>query len=389
MPKYFQWMDVRPVCRNGWHLSPLLLCLGDIDWALSLSWFNFSVITMSLVGYGASDDEEEEEAESAEAEKLPDSLKKEKEKEKKKDKKKKKKKPKRELEEKADSQPDAERAKKKAKFDTVLPSPAELLATGVKGGVGQSIKKLRTEILTEVLREDPQQTSAPKSGAVTERTAAMLEQKKLDQIRKQNIISKAQAFKEKEGHKEEREKWAEIRRKAREDVNWGTDGKAIKAPGLFRHHGNLTYCVGTMGQNRALHGKKQSRKVTPYLQSGENLFHCTLPSSTTAPRSGLLLVPIAPQASLDLLCNPDWTDAEVTPGHCTPRHNRWCHIHSLIEPDWSDNSAAHRTFICDSDPFEPPFDVFDSGNSYADFVNTDATLSSDICSHADTSNTDD
>eukprot|EP00808_Paulinella_micropora_P020444 g29732.t1 len=79
---------------------------------------------------------------------------------------------------------------------------------------------------------------------------------------------------------------------------------------------------------------------------------------------------------------------KVTPGHCTPRHNRWCHIHSVIEPDWSDNSAAHRTFICDYDPFEPPFDVFDSWNSYADFVNTDATLSSDICSHADTSNTD-
>eukprot|EP00808_Paulinella_micropora_P031595 g53820.t1 len=120
-------------------------------------------------------------------------------------------------------------------------------------------------------------------------------------------------------------------------------------------------------------------------------------------------VHIAPQASLDLLCNPDWTDAEVyaqsfsqllpshrphcrinkvTPGHCTPRHNRWCHIHSLIEPDWSDNSATHRTFICGYDPFEPPFDVFDSWNSYADFVNADATLSPDICSHADTSNTD-
>eukprot|EP00808_Paulinella_micropora_P018315 g10263.t1 len=79
---------------------------------------------------------------------------------------------------------------------------------------------------------------------------------------------------------------------------------------------------------------------------------------------------------------------KVTPGHCTPRHNRWCHIHSLIEPDWSDNSAAHRTFICDYDPLEPPFDVFDSWNSYADFANADATLSPDICSHADTSNTD-
>eukprot|EP00808_Paulinella_micropora_P016834 g13889.t1 len=96
-------------------------------------------------------------------------------------------------------------------------------------------------------------------------------------------------------------------------------------------------------------------------------------------------VPIAPQASLDLLCNPDWTDAEVNPGHRTPRHN---HIHSLIEPDWSDNSAAHRTFICDYDPFEPPFDVFDSWNSYADFVNADTTLSPDIYSHADTSKTD-
>eukprot|EP00808_Paulinella_micropora_P031594 g53818.t1 len=150
-------------------------------------------------------------------------------------------------------------------------------------------------------------------------------------------------------------------------------------------------------------------RVIPYPQSGEHLFHCTSPSSATALRSGLLLVHIAPQASLDLLCNPDWTDAEVyaqsfsqllpshrphcrinkvTPGHCTPRHNRWCHIHSLIEPDWSDNSAAHRTFICGYDPFEPPFDVFDSWNSYADFVNADATLSPDICSHADTSNTD-
>eukprot|EP00808_Paulinella_micropora_P025683 g77611.t1 len=79
---------------------------------------------------------------------------------------------------------------------------------------------------------------------------------------------------------------------------------------------------------------------------------------------------------------------KVTPGHCTPRHNRWCHIHSLIEPDWSDNSAAHQTLICDYDPFEPPIDVFDSWNSYADFVNADATLSLDICSHADTSITD-
>eukprot|EP00808_Paulinella_micropora_P018617 g16359.t1 len=122
-----------------------------------------------------------------------------------------------------------------------------------------------------------------------------------------------------------------------------------------------------------------------------------------------------PQASLDLLCNPDWTDTEVyaqylgptgslaaaeklwhdigpiipvTTGHCTPRHNRWCHIHSLIEPDWSDNSAVRRTLICDYDPFEPPFDVFDSCNSYADFVNTDTTLNPGIRSHADTSNTD-
>eukprot|EP00808_Paulinella_micropora_P028373 g51998.t1 len=97
----------------------------------------------------------------------------------------------------------------------------------------------------------------------------------------------------------------------------------------------------------------------------------------------VVVVPIAPQASLDLLCNPDWTDAEVY-----AQHNRWCHIHSLIEPDWSDNSAAHQTLICDYDPFEPPIDVFESWNSYADFVNADATLSPDICSHADTSNTD-
>eukprot|EP00808_Paulinella_micropora_P005929 g24608.t1 len=87
----------------------------------------------------------------------------------------------------------------------------------------------------------------------------------------------------------------------------------------------------------------------------------------------------------------DYKKAEamrVTPGDCTSQHNRWCHIHSLIEPDRSDNSAAHRTFICDYDPFEPPFGVFDSWNSYADFVNTDTTLSPDICSHADASNTD-
>eukprot|EP00808_Paulinella_micropora_P002947 g14690.t1 len=113
----------------------------------------------------------------------------------------------------------------------------------------------------------------------------------------------------------------------------------------------------------------KDKRVTPYLQSGEHLFHCTSPSSATALRSGLLLVPIAPQASLDLLCNPDWTDAEVT-------------------PDWSDNFAPLRMLICDYDPFEPPFDVFDSWNSYPDSVNTDTTLSPDICSHADTSNTD-
>eukprot|EP00808_Paulinella_micropora_P031135 g73249.t1 len=59
-----------------------------------------------------------------------------------------------------------------------------------------------------------------------------------------------------------------------------------------------------------------------------------------------------------------------------------------VTPDWSDNFAVHRTFICDYDPFEPPFDVFDSWNSYADFANADTTLSPDICSHADTSNTD-
>eukprot|EP00808_Paulinella_micropora_P030468 g42660.t1 len=71
-----------------------------------------------------------------------------------------------------------------------------------------------------------------------------------------------------------------------------------------------------------------------------------------------------------------------------PWHNRWCHIHSLIEPDWSDNFAVSRTLICDYDPFEPPFDVFDSWNSCTDSVNADTALSPDICSHADTSNTD-
>eukprot|EP00808_Paulinella_micropora_P030093 g27912.t1 len=140
-------------------------------------------------------------------------------------------------------------------------------------------------------------------------------------------------------------------------------------------------------------------------------------------------VPIAPQASLDLLCNPDWTDAEVyaqylgptgsltaaeklwhdighvipveafhhrshcridkiTTGHCSFRHDRWCHIHPLIEPDWSDKFAVRLTLICDYDPFKPPFDVFYSWNSYTDSVNANTALSPDICMHADTSNTD-
>eukprot|EP00808_Paulinella_micropora_P020305 g45443.t1 len=131
-------------------------------------------------------------------------------------------------------------------------------------------------------------------------------------------------------------------------------------------------------------------RVTPYLQSGEHLFHCTSPSSATALRSGLLLVPIAPQASLDLLCNPDWTDADVYAqsfSQLLPSYRSHCRI-DKVTPDWSDNFAPLRMLICDYDPFEPPFDVFDSWNSYADFVNADTTLSPDICSHADTSNTD-
>eukprot|EP00808_Paulinella_micropora_P016605 g64242.t1 len=108
------------------------------------------------------------------------------------------------------------------------------------------------------------------------------------------------------------------------------------------------------------------------------------------------LVPSAPQASLDLLCNPDWTDAEVYAQYLGPTgslaaaEKLWHDIGHVIPvtPDWSDNSAVHRTLICDYDSFEPPFDVFDSRNSYADFVNADTTLSPNICSHADTSNTD-
>eukprot|EP00808_Paulinella_micropora_P027814 g29190.t1 len=117
------------------------------------------------------------------------------------------------------------------------------------------------------------------------------------------------------------------------------------------------------------------------------IYNCNLPGSVAFFCDEL--VPIAPQASLDLLCNPDWTDAEVYAqsfSQLLPSHRSHCRIDE-VTPDWSDNSAVHRTFICDYDPFEPPFDVFDSWNSYADFTNADTTLSPDICSHADTSNT--
>eukprot|EP00808_Paulinella_micropora_P005318 g71761.t1 len=70
-------------------------------------------------------------------------------------------------------------------------------------------------------------------------------------------------------------------------------------------------------------------------------------------------------------------------GHSSGRYNEFllrtlllqCHIHSLIEPDWSDNIAVHLTLICDYDPFEPPFNPW---NSYTDFVN--AVLSSAMTS---------
>eukprot|EP00808_Paulinella_micropora_P028064 g981.t1 len=121
-------------------------------------------------------------------------------------------------------------------------------------------------------------------------------------------------------------------------------------------------------------------------------------------------VPIAPQASLDLLCNPDWTDAEVYAQYLGPTgslaaaEKLWHGMGHVIPVEAFHNyypvtphcridkvTTVHRTLICDYDPctpFKPPFDVFDSWNSYTDSVNADTALSPDICSHADTSNTD-
>eukprot|EP00808_Paulinella_micropora_P018071 g22936.t1 len=101
---------------------------------------------------------------------------------------------------------------------------------------------------------------------------------------------------------------------------------------------------------------------SPHTYRVENTSSTTPRTLQLLLRSGLLLVPIAPQASVDLLCNPDWTDAEVYAqsfSQLLPSHHSHCRI-DKVTPDWPDNSAVHLTFICDYDSFEPPFDVFDS-----------------------------
>eukprot|EP00808_Paulinella_micropora_P004037 g40747.t1 len=81
------------------------------------------------------------------------------------------------------------------------------------------------------------------------------------------------------------------------------------------------------------------------------------------------------------------TSSPVTTGYCSFGYSRWCHIHSPIEPDWSNYFAPYRKLFCDNDPFKPPFDVFDPRDRYTDFVKSDTALSSSICSRTDTSST--
>eukprot|EP00808_Paulinella_micropora_P031288 g48639.t1 len=134
---------------------------------------------------------------------------------------------------------------------------------------------------------------------------------------------------------------------------------------------------------------------------------------------------VAPQASLDLLRNPDWTDTEVytqylgptgslavaeklwnqigniipvqvfhnyypvtastITGHCPVGYSRWCHIHSPTESDWSNHFAPRWKLFFDNDPPDPPFNVFDSQNSYNDPVNSDIASSPSSCDYTDTS----
>eukprot|EP00808_Paulinella_micropora_P022807 g78445.t1 len=124
-------------------------------------------------------------------------------------------------------------------------------------------------------------------------------------------------------------------------------------------------------------------------------------TSSTAHRTLQLLYCVL--VSLDLLRNPDWTDAEkfftttrlpghdfnrwinrVTTGHYSVGYSHWCHTCLSIELSWSNYCVARWKLFCDDDPFKLPFDVFGSHNSYADTIDSGPAHSPDVYCYTST-----
>eukprot|EP00808_Paulinella_micropora_P027221 g68264.t1 len=199
------------------------------------------------------------------------------------------------------------------------PAPFQL-ATDLRGAIIQQqladkVEKEQQVVLpTFKAREMPsmiKQISMPKSDLPLttmepfelNSEARAAERAQFDQVTKKRQLE-MEALREEEERRMEEEESQKFDQLRKEHLPKARPFVATSTPVVKKSTKPLTAPVSpALGPNR--------NRVTPYLQSGEHLFHYTSHSSATAPRSGLLLVPMAPQASLDLLWNPDWTDAEV------------------------------------------------------------------------------